>query len=184
MDPTTRTFAGLAFCVSVASAVLAAACAQAPAMPHHAAHASLAPPPGAHFALSTSARGVQIYECRARAEGGFAWTFVAPEAELFDTAGRHLGHHGAGPFWQGQDGSRVTGSVKARADAPQAGAIPWLLLDAKATAAAGVFGGITAIQRVQTRGGSAPANGCDAQQAGRQARVDYTAIYHFYKGRA
>ena len=38
--------------------------------------------------MMVPAKGVQIYECRAKkdASAGFEWVFVAPEAELFDAA--------------------------------------------------------------------------------------------------
>ena len=46
--------------------------------------------PGANesLAMIVPAKGVQIYECRAKkdAGAGFEWAFVAPEAELFDRA--------------------------------------------------------------------------------------------------
>ena len=51
---------------------------------------------------------------------------MAPEAELFDGDGKRVGHHFASPRWEADDGSRIVGSVKARADAPQRGAIAWL----------------------------------------------------------
>src|SRR6202008_2724050 len=81
--------------------------------------------PGANesLAMVVAAKGVQIYECRAG-----QWAFVAPEAELFDASGRKIGRHYAGPQWESADGSRIAGTVKARADAPVPGAIPWLLL--------------------------------------------------------
>ena len=75
---------------------------------------AIAPDPAEQHAFTLAARGVQIYECRAG-----AWAFVAPEAELFDADGRSAGSHGAGPFWQARDGSRIVGAVKRRAEAPQ-----------------------------------------------------------------
>ena len=69
------------------------------------------------------ARGVQIYQCRAApaaASGPMQWVFVAPQADLFDADGRRVGRHFDGPRWQADDGSRIVGSVKARADAPRA----------------------------------------------------------------
>lgn len=75
------------------------------------------------------------------------------------------GTHGAGPFWQALDGSKVNGSVKARADAPagtgSAGAIPWLLLATESTGGRGKLAPVTHIQRINTAGGLAPSNGCD-----------------------
>ena len=49
----------------------------------------LAPGAGESLAMIVSARGVQIYECRARKDqaGAYEWAFVAPEADLFDSRG-------------------------------------------------------------------------------------------------
>jgi hypothetical protein len=137
-------------------------------------------------ALSTTvgARGVQIYECRARKDGGgYEWAFVAPDADLLDAQGRAIGHHGAGPYWQAADGSRVVGTVKARADAAAPGAIPWLLLSTKSSGPAGAFSNVTSIQRVNTVGGVAPATPCTAQLAGTPAQVSYTADYRLFTAR-
>ncbi|MDR7270410.1 hypothetical protein J2X20_003068 [Pelomonas saccharophila] len=119
-----------------------------------------------------SARGVQIYECRAD-----AWQFVAPQATLFDASGRPIGTHDAGPHWLATDGSRVRGAVQAKVDATQAGAIPWLLLSANSVGPAGRFAGVTAIQRVNTLGGAAPQRSCAAAEAGQVEKVPYTADY-------
>jgi hypothetical protein len=131
--------------------------------------------PGANESLAqiVPAKGVQIYECR-----NSQWAFVAPDAELFDRAGKKIGTHYAGPHWEAADGSRVVASVKARADAPAAGSIPWLLLGAKSVGPDGAFSKVTSIQRVSTTGGVAPAGSC--AQAGERARVDYTADYYFF----
>ena len=131
------------------------------------------------LAMVVPARGVQIYECRAKGEG-HEWAFVAPDADLFDLHGQRIGHHGAGPYWQAADGSRVVGTVKARADAPAANAIPWLLLATKDTGPAGAFSGVTSIQRVNTVGGTAPAVPCTRDANGKQARIHYAADYRFF----
>jgi len=146
-----------------------AACAAPPNVP-----AALRPNGQPTLALTTAARGVQVYQCRTG-----AWAFVAPEAELLDVRGHVVGTHGAGPFWQLVDGSRVTGSVQQRADAPVAGAIPWLLLAGKSESSTGMLAGVSQIQRVNTRGGAAPAGACADEQ--RLLRVPYTADYHFYR---
>jgi hypothetical protein len=136
--------------------------------------------PAERVALTLGAKGVQIYECRANAEGKLAWAFVAPEADLFDRSGAKVGTHYAGPTWEMADGSKIVGTVKSRADAPQAGAIPWLLLVAKSTGGAGKLAATTSVQRVNTAGGSAPAAGCvAAADAGKRERVAYTADYHY-----
>jgi len=137
---------------------------------------SLKPAANESLAQVVPAKGVQIYECR---DG--KWAFVAPDAELFDRSGKKIGTHYAGPVWEAADGSKVVGAVKARADAPQAGSIPWLLLGAKSVGPKGAFSGVTSIQRVATTGGTAPAGEC--AQAGARARVDYTADYYFFTAR-
>jgi hypothetical protein len=136
------------------------------------------------LAMIVPAKGVQIYECRARKDqGGYEWAFVAPEAELFDASGKRIGRHFAGPHWESTDGSSIVGSLKARADAPAAGAIPWLLLGAKSVGAQGSFSKVTSVQRVNTKGGLAPAGGCSQVAAGTPARVPYTADYYFFSGK-
>jgi hypothetical protein len=123
------------------------------------------------------AKGVQIYECRDQ-----KWVFVAPEAELYDANGNLVGRHYAGPHWEATgDGSRVVGTVKARADATEEGAIPWLLLTTKSVGGRGYFSDVTSIQRVATHGGAAPGSVCPHD--GLTARVNYTADYYFFHAR-
>jgi hypothetical protein len=98
-----------------------------------------------------------------------------------DASGQPLGRHFAGPTWESRDGSSVVGELKSRDPGPSATAIPWLLLSAKATKGSGVFSATTSVQRVQTVGGVAPADGCDASNASMVARVPYTADYYFYR---
>jgi len=157
---------------------LLAACASTPAptlpVPDALKPAASEAPMGA-----VAARGVQIYECRAKKDNPSAaeWAFVAPEADLLDGYGRKVGKHYAGPQWESIDGSKIAGSVKSRADAPQTGAIPWLLLTTKSVGPDGSFAKVTSIQRVNTSGGSAPTSGCDAASIGKTARIPYTADY-------
>lgn len=158
---------------------LLTACTAAQTLPEqHPIPATLAPAE-ATLALVVPARGVQIYECRAKA-GGHEWAFVAPDATLFDARGNAIGRHGAGPFWEATDGSRVVGTVKARADAPVAGTIPWLLLASRSTGTAGAFSGVTSIQRINTTGGATPDTPCNADNAGARSNVRYTADYRFF----
>ena len=42
--------------------------------------------------------------------------------------------------------------------------------------------GVTSLQRLSTKGGRAPATGCDAQHKGQEARSHYSALYIFYTG--
>ena len=161
--------------------IVLAACAGAPSTPP--VPGNLKPAAGEAALGGVAARGVQIYECRAKKDNPQAseWAFVAPEADLFDAKGKLVGKHYAGPHWESLDGSKVVGSVKSRADAPQAGAIPWLLLSTKSDGPAGAFAGVTSIQRINTVGGVAPAaEGCTAASLGKGARVAYTADYMLF----
>ncbi|HWJ34508.1 MAG TPA: DUF3455 domain-containing protein [Steroidobacteraceae bacterium] len=139
-------------------------------------------PAGQVLAISARAVGVQIYECAAAKDDPtqFLWTLKAPEAELRYRSGKPLGKHYAGPTWEAGDGSKVVGELVAKRDAPDGTAIPWLLLRAKSTSGTGVFTAVASIQRLRTVGGKAPASGCDRTQAGREARVSYSAEYLFY----
>ncbi len=143
--------------------------------------AELSPAPAAS-SQRLAARGVQIYECRAAADPNSPalWTLVAPEAELFDSQGQRVGHHFAGPHWEADDGSRIVGRVKARAEAPQRGAIAWLLLSASSVGARGRFSGVTQVQRIRTVGGAAPATPCTPGASGGPVRVPYSADYVFF----
>jgi hypothetical protein len=168
------TLATLALAVSVgASAQSAAPLASVPY--------NLKPSAKESVAMVLAARGVQIYECRRATDkaDAYEWSFVAPEAELFDGTGKKVGKHGAGPTWEAADGSKIVGTVKERADASQADAIAWLLLTAKSVGAEGVFSQITSVQRVNTVGGVAPHEGCSRTEAGAVARMPYSADYYF-----
>ena len=165
--------------LTAGAALLTAACASTPLVVPD----TLRPATSETLATTVGARGVQIYECRARKDGGYEWAFVAPDADLLDAQGKAIGRHGAGPYWQSADGSRVVGTVTARADAPAPGAIPWLLLSTKSSGPAGAFSNVTSIQRVNTVGGVAPATPCTAQFAGTPARVPYTADYRLFTAR-
>jgi hypothetical protein len=139
-------------------------------------------PAGQVLAISVRAAGAQIYACTADKDDPtrFSWTLKAPEATLRDKSGKPLGKHYAGPTWEAADGSKVVGEVVAKTDAPDAAAIPWLLLRAKSTSGTGIFSTIASIQRLRTVGGKAPANGCDKDRSGKEARVSYSAQYLFY----
>jgi hypothetical protein len=165
-------------CASAAAAgLLAAGCASAP--PAADVPAALQPA-GERAAFTLFARGVQIYECRAAAGAAPAWAFVAPEAELLEkSGGAAAGTHGEGPFWRSNDGSQIVGRVAARADAPVAGAIPWLLLSTMPSTAPGRMASISSVQRIHTVGGVAPTGGCTAADVGKRARVPYTSDYVF-----
>lgn len=137
------------------------------------------PPAGASLLVETVADGVQIYACEAQGQG-FAWVFKAPDANLFDRQGRQVGTHFAGPSWKGADGSVVVGEVADKADAPGGNAIPWLLLRAKSHDGTGSMSAVAFVRRAETKGGNAPADGCDAAHRGVEARMRYSALYQFF----
>src|SRR5580658_164427 len=139
----------------------------------------LQPPPTEQLLLQVHAKGDQIYTCKVNA-AQFAWTLEAPDARLFDKDGKTFGKHCAGPSWEAQDGSRVTGKAVANAPSPDADSIPWLLVNIVGHEGAGVLSRATTIQRLNTKGGKAPATGCDVSHAGQQVRVAYSADYLFY----
>jgi hypothetical protein len=146
---------------------------------------ALAAPADQVVLLRAHATGFQIYACKAKPDDAatFEWSLKAPEAELSDDAGKVIGKHYAGPAWESIDGSKVVGKKTAQADAPEAGAIPWLLVTATSNEGAGIMAGVKTIQRVDTHGGKAPAGGCDAAHAGAESRAPYTATYYFHGSR-
>ena len=139
-------------------------------------------PAGAQPVLKVHAKGAQVYVCGPKKDAPkeYEWSLKAPDAELFDAEGKSVGKHFAGPTWQANDGSKVVGALKAKADAPNATAIPWLLLEAKSNEGQGALARVTYVQRIETEGGKAPPTGCDKAHAQAETRVDYQADYFFY----
>jgi hypothetical protein len=138
-------------------------------------------PAGEEVVLLAHAAGSQIYLCQAAADGKFAWTLKAPEAELHDGQGATIGRHYAGPVWKDNDGSEVTGKAAARVDSPDSNAIPWLLVTATGHSGDGVLSRVTSIQRIHTQGGLAPATAdCNAAKQNVEVKSSYTADYYFY----
>ena len=142
---------------------------------------ALAMPPGATLKVSLEGDGVQIYTCATQSgSASYGWSFTAPKAGLFDPEGGDAeGRHYAGPTWESTDGSRVIGHLRAKTPSPDGAGIDWLLLDGSPSGQ-GFFGHIAYVRRILTKGGKAPAGGCDAGHAGQTARVHYSATYEFY----
>jgi predicted dienelactone hydrolase len=142
---------------------------------------ALLPAAGERLVLEAHASGAQIYRCLQAADGRFAWTLQGPDAQLRDEHGSLIGHHSAGPSWQHQDGSEVTGKAVAHVDSQDADSVAWLLLTATAHAGHGVLEHVTSIQRLHTRGGQPPVEPrCDASKQNAEVRSPYTADYYFY----
>lgn len=129
--------------------------------------------------LALTGRGVQVYRCDAAA-GAPGWVLDHPEADLLDARGKVVGHHGAGPSWQLEDGSMVRGEAIENTASPQPGAVPWLVVRVTAHQGAGALVPVAMIRRTQTSGGVAPAQGCDTSMVGATVRVPYSASYTFY----
>jgi hypothetical protein len=139
----------------------------------------LQPPANEQLLLQVHAKGDQIYTCKSDA-AQFTWTLKAPDAQLFDKDGKSFGKHFAGPSWEANDGSRVTGKAVANAPSPDADSIPWLLVNVISHDGSGVLSRASTIQRLNTHGGKAPATGCDASHLGQELRVPYSADYLFF----
>ena len=131
------------------------------------------------FYLKVHAKGDQVYSCKSEGTQ-FTWALKAPDAQLFDKDGKLFGKHFAGPTWEANDGSRVTGKAVANAPSPDADSIPWLLVSVISHEGSGVLTRVTTIQRLNTKGGKAPASGCDSLHTGQEVRVPYSADYVFY----
>jgi hypothetical protein len=139
----------------------------------------LQPPAGEQLLLQVHAKGDQVYTCK-EGVAQYAWDLKAPDARLFDKDGKPFGKHFAGPSWEANDGSRVTGKAVANVPSPDANSIPWLLVQVAAHEGTGLLSRVSFIQRLNTKGGKAPSSGCDESHAGQELRVSYAADYLFY----
>ena len=173
----------------MAKALVASAIALVLALP---ATAALGPPSGVAATLQPSTAeqpvlalseaGVNIFECKPRLDtsGDYAWSFVAPDATLYDGV-RSVARHTTPNLWESTDDrSSVAGFPRA---AQNAGGdnLPWALYLGRSAGADGMFAGVSSIQRVNTRGGVAPLTGCTADNAGAEQRVAFSADYYFYR---
>jgi hypothetical protein len=139
----------------------------------------LQPPANERVLLQVHAKGDQIYTCKA--DGAqLGWTLEAPDAQLFDNSGKAFGKHFAGPSWEANDGSRITGKAVANVPSPDSESIPWLLVSVVSHNGEGVLTRVTSIQRLNTKGGKTPVSGCDAAHVGQESRVPYSADYVFF----
>lgn len=144
--------------------------------------AAIAVPSGHAMAMTHVGAGDLAYECRpkANAAGIHEWVFVGPDAVLYDAASRPVGKYYGGPTWESSDGSKVTGKQLAVAPGA-AGAIPLQLVQANPASGKGSMQGVTYIQRINTQGGMAPSDTCNAASLGVKRTVKYKADYVFYK---
>lgn len=139
-------------------------------------------PAGHKMVMKAVGVGELTYECKAKANdaSAYEWVFVGPVAKLMDASNKEVGKYYAGPTWESMDGSKVTGKQVAVAPAA-AGSIPLQLVKADPATGNGAMTGITYIQRVNTKGGVAPAEPCVAASMGKKQQVPYQADYVFYR---
>jgi hypothetical protein len=132
------------------------------------------------FKFQTLPNSVEIYTCRGTSQG-FAWTGPDPDAIMLNSQKTLTVHHYKGPTWEATDGSlvRSDGKLAKHFSPNHADAVHWLELPAKD--AAKQFANVKIIRRVDTSGGLPPFDApCDAEHAGDQVRVNYSATYLFY----
>jgi hypothetical protein len=131
--------------------------------------------PGETVVLSVHAVGAQVYDCKASEGDKLAWQFREPIATLIQD-GVTVGRHYKGPTWEHTDGSRIRGNQVDTQRGDTVKDIPWLRLDGIEAGGSGVLAGVTAILRINTKGGQL-ADACD--RAGTIMAVPYAADYIF-----
>ncbi|MEO7886256.1 MAG: DUF3455 domain-containing protein [Polaromonas sp.] len=172
---------------SVLLVSLLAACGSMPPMAPMYSQASLPAavqvPAGNKVAMETVGVGEITYQCNAKKDmaGQFEWVFVGPDAKLNDRSGKQVGkYYGPPATWESMDGSKLTATQIAVAPNSM-GNIPLQLVKGNPAMGNGAMSGVTYIQRVDTRGGVAPAMACAAGNMGSKQIVKYQADYIFYK---
>ncbi len=145
------------------------------------------PPEHVKILFRLHAKGNQIYVGRLDEDTNkYAWKLKAPDALLFDQAGELFGKHYGGPSWEAKDGSIVTGEVAGSSPSPDAKSIPWLLVTIithtnkdESHRIKGKMAKVAYVQRINTKGGKAPAIDPDSAHANQELRVPYSADYVF-----
>ncbi len=144
---------------------------------------SIKVPAGNKVVLETVGAGLITYECRNKKDMAdqLEWAFVGPDAALVDRKGKTVGkYYGPPATWESSDGSKVTATQLAVAP-NGSGNIPLQLVKANPAVGEGAMKDITYIQRLDTRGGTAPATACTADNRGQRVTVGYQADYIFWK---
>jgi hypothetical protein len=133
--------------------------------------------------VTLHAEGAQLYECKPDSgdkseAGALTWQFREPIATLI-LDGKSVGRHYAGPNWDYFDGSAVKGRVAASVPGATSNDIPWLKIEIVDHRNSGMLANVTAIRRINTRGGLAQGS-CD--RAGDFLSIPYSADYVFLRG--
>ncbi len=168
----------------IAAAAVLSACASSPMMmkvDNATLPEAVRVPMGQKVMMATTGVGEITYECREKKDmaGAHEWAFVGPMATLYSGDKKAVGKYYAGPTWEAADGSKVSGKQLAMAPASP-GNIPLQLVKADPAMGAGAMTGVSYIQRLNTKGGVAPAMACDAASKGQRQQVAYEADYVFY----
>ncbi|MFZ6816802.1 DUF3455 domain-containing protein [Undibacterium sp. Ji22W] len=139
-------------------------------------------PAGHALSMLAVGTGELSYECRVKANTTvtYEWLFTGPKAVLTERNGKVIGKYYGGPTWESDDGSKVTGKQVATAPGT-ATAIPLQLVKTNPSIGQGSMADISYIQRLNTVGGLAPAESCNADNIGAVKTVKYQADYLFYK---
>jgi hypothetical protein len=136
---------------------------------------SLKPPAGQSLLFQAHGVGDQVYSCKSA-----GWVLKAPDAQLFSADQQVVGRHFAGPTWEWKDKSAIVGKMAASVPAPDGSSIPWLLVTVIQSVGDGAMSPVVSVQRLHTKGGKAPAEGCNAAHVDSEQRVHYEADYLFY----
>ena len=173
---------GLSATLSAVAVAVLAGCASQPMVNNAELPEAVRVPAGNTQSMFTVGSGEITYECREKKDmaGAFEWAFVAPVATLTDAKGMVVGKYYAGPTWESNDGSKVTGKQVAVSPSTP-GNLPLQLVKANPATGNGAMQGVSFIQRLNTKGGVAPTLPCGAEQKGNKQVVPYQADYVFYK---
>ena len=148
---------------------------------------SIKTPNESKLTVHVYAKGVQVYVCvpDTTDTSRFVWLLKGPQANLYTDStfhqlvGKHYYNTAHQPTWESTDGSTVSGAKLQQANSPDGNSIPWLLLKAIGHTGNGTFSSANFIQRINTKGGKAPAT-ADKTKKGQTLAVAYTAEYVFY----
>jgi hypothetical protein len=132
--------------------------------------------------VTLHAEGAQIYQCKSDSGkkpevGALTWQFREPIATLV-LDGKSVGRHYAGPNWDHFDGSEVKGKMTASSPGATPHDIPWLKLEIVDHRGSGILSNVTAVWRINTKGGVAQ-GACET--AGEFLSVPYSADYVFLR---
>ena len=173
--------------IATAAVSLIAACgSMSPNMPTYsqaALPATVQVPAGHKVTMETVGVGEITYLCSAKKDmaGQYEWVFVGPDAKLMSRGGQQVGkYYGPPATWEAMDGSKLT-AVQVAVAPHMAGSIPLQLVKGNPAMGSGAMQGVTYIQRVDTRGGVAPAAACGAGNLNAKQIVNYQADYIFWR---